>query len=583
MFASESVLATEWLPPVQTYECEDASNYRTGKWLSWAEAFDKVLVDQPYDWHFTITSVYYDTSTRDYDGRVFHYCMLPGYSHIDGDHSHMLMYAINVDSCFYNLGNEFITIGQPHTVDGERKCLADKACACNENLEGSDCVEMEKSTWVKHEPNITLVYEYRVNNQGQLCPPKEVPEKDCKESNTPLSNPIDCATGQKIQTETDYQGVGTDPLHYSRVYQSPLSDDPNSNPTSGMPWLNVSQPGFSIETFEDGAQLGLFTLGHKVMRTLFSPSGGGGWSSNPYMDPIGMVAGTGGGRSISYKSKVYQLNAAGQTVAKEESGIQRYTYSYNAAGLVSEIRNRFGAFLQFTYNADDRLILLTDQAGSEIHYTYDALGNLHEVIYPDATPGNLSDNPRRIYQYENSGLPYHLTGIIDESGLQVASFDYDASGRGVLSEHADGAERVVFSYPREGQAIVRFYRNNDADIYREEAYTYGKFRGAYQLTSRTIQICNDCALGNETWVYDYQGSLIKHTNMGGKVTVYGYDRDGRKLTQTVGHGSPGSQRTSYTWDTDLEKILTETTSSTVTTYNYDANGLLLSKSVTPVQ
>lgn len=582
IFSSEMVLATEWLPPVYTYECYTwGGNYRTGKRLTLSEAFEKVLEDQPYTF-FTITSVYYGTSVN-IVGAVLEKCYVPGFSNVTGEHGTSSLEEIDLESCFYYIGNQHITIGEPHLVNGELKCQTTKACNCDENLEGGECIPMEKATWVSHETNVTKVYEYRVNNQGQLCPPKEYPERDCKKSNTQFSNPIDCATGQKVQIETDYQGAGTDPLRYSRVYQSPLSDDPNSNPTSGLPWLDTGQPGLSFQTYEDGAQLGLFTIGHKVMRTLFSPSGGGGWSTNPYMDPIGMVGGTGGGRSVSYKGKVYHLNNAGQNEATEDSGIQRYTYSYNAAGLVSEIRNRFGAFLQFTYNADNRLIRLTDQAGSEVHYTYDTHGNLYQVVYPDATPGDMSDNPRKTYLYEKSDFPYHLTGITDESGLQFASFDYDANGRGILSEHADGAERVVFSYPEEGRAIVRFYRDTDTDVYREEAYTYGKFRGAYQLTSRTIQVCNDCTLGNETWTYDYKGLLLYHTNLNGVVTAYTYDSDGHKLSEIVGYGGTPSRTTRYTWDTDLEKVLTKTTDSSVTTFNYDANGLLLNKTVTPVQ
>lgn len=582
LVTSEMVIATEYLPPVLTYECLD-SPYRTGKWLSQSEAFDKVIEDQPHWWIMPVTTIFYVEVINEY-GQLRKYCQ----TNVDPDypeHGFLRYSDIIIESCSYNLGNELITIGSPALVNGEKKCTVPKVCDCDENLEGSECSPMEKVTWAKYEPNVTKIYEYPPNNQGQLCPPKEYPERDCKKSNTQFSNPIDCATGQKVQIETDYQGAGTDPLRYSRVYQSPLSDDPNSNPTSGLPWLNTGQPGLSFQTYEDGAQLGLFTIGHKVMRTLFSPSSGSGWSANPYMDPIGMVdgAGGGGGRSVSYKGKVYQLNAAGQNEATEDGGIQRYTYSYNAAGLVSEIRNRFGAFLQFTYNTDNHLIRLTDQAGSEIHYTYDAHGNLYQVVYPDATPGDLSDNPRKTYLYEKSDFPYHLTGITDESGLQFASFDYDANGRGILSEHADGAERVIFSYPEEGQTIVRFYRDTDTDVYREEVYTYGKFRGAYQLTSRTIQVCNDCVLGSETWTYDYKGLLLYHTNLNGVVTAYTYDSDGRKLSEIVGFGGGLSQTTKYTWDTDLEKVLTKTTDSSVTTFNYDANGLLLNKTVTPVQ
>jgi YD repeat-containing protein len=465
----------------------------------------------------------------------------------------------------------------------------DLVCPCNENVVGEQCVAMAEQNSMEWELNVAKLYRYPANNQGRRCDPFVIGELDgCKTNNTSspgtsFGNPIDCATGQKVQTDTDYQGAGADPLRYTRVYQSPLSEDQEGSPTSGVPWLNTSQPAFSLQTLEDGAQLGIFTIGHIVKRAFFSPSGSSGWSTNPYLDPIGFAGGTGVGRSVSYHGKVYRLNADGQTELTEDRGIQRYFYSYNDAGQVAEIRNRFGAYLQFTYDDDNHLIQLTDQAGTEIHYTYDATGNLSQVIYPDTTPGDLNDNPRKTYRYENADFPYHLTGIVDESGLLFASFDYDAMGRGILTEHANGAERVVISYPEEGQAIVRFYRDTDSDLYREEAYAYGKFRGAYRLTGRTIQVCNDCALGSETWTYGENGLLSRHQDMRGQVTTYSYDSDGRKLSETAAAGTSLARTTRYTWDTELEKIATVTTDASVTTYNYDANGQLLSKTITPVQ
>ncbi|MES9944510.1 MAG: hypothetical protein ABW080_06110 [Candidatus Thiodiazotropha sp.] len=138
LFTSETVVAIEWLPAVQTYECDSRSDsYRTGKWLSWNEAFDKVLEDQPSDWFFTITNAYYATYTRDYDGRVFEYCMLPGYRNSNGESGEISLDAIDIKECSYNLGNEFIVIGNPGLDDGEKKCSVVKACDCSENLVGA--------------------------------------------------------------------------------------------------------------------------------------------------------------------------------------------------------------------------------------------------------------------------------------------------------------------------------------------------------------------------------------------------------------------------------------------------------------
>jgi YD repeat-containing protein len=502
--------------------------------------------------------------------------------------------------CHYYQGDQLIEISSGDNVykgvvyvNGDAMCQVSEACGCSENLEGGQCVPMEEQysiEWAPDATNVAKLYQYPANNQGQRCPPVEYVELDGCNNDRPSSpgtgfgNPIDCATGQKVQIETDYQGAGADPIRYTRVYQSPLSDDPDGEPTSAPSWLNSNKPAFSLQSLSDGAQLGIFTIGHKVKRVLFNADGGSGWTTNPSMDPIGFGSVTGGGRGVIYNSKVYPLNASGQTQAIEENGIQRYAYSYNAAGQVSEIRNRFGAFLQFTYDDDNRLIRLTDQAGTQIHYTYDNHGNLTEAIYPDDTPGDLSDNPRKTYLYENSDFPYHLTGVIDESGLQFARFAYDANGRGILTEHADGAGRVTISYPEEGQAIVRFYRDTDTEAYREELYTYRMYRGTYRLTSRTIQICEDCGtLGSETWTYDYNGFLVQQEDMGGQKTTYTYDDEGRKLSATTAYLTNLARTTTYTWDTELDKLLTITTDSSVTTFSYDANGLLLSKTVTPVQ
>lgn len=565
------------------------------------EAFDKVFEDRPDP----------GGGTPD-EGSIIKVFYLEGYNRYMNDHCAYVLrdddgtafvvsgMTLRVeDSCYYYQGDRLIEISSGDNVykgvvyvDGEAMCIVATACACNENLEGNQCVPMEEQYSVEWEPdttNVAKLYPYPANNQGQRCEPVSYFERDgCNKNRTPspgtgFGNPIDCATGQKVQVEIDYQGAGADPLRYSRVYQSPLSNDPDGTPTSGLPWLNTSHPSFSLQTLSDGSQLGLFTIGQQVMRVLFNASGGGGWASNPHMDPIGLINGSGSGSGVSYHGKVYPLNSSGQTEATEVHGIQRYTYSYNEAGLVAEIRNRFGAFLQFTYNADNRLIRLTDQAGTEIHYSYDAQDNLHEVIYPDATPGNLSDNPRKTYLYEDANFPYHLTGIIDESGLQFAFFDYDANGRGILTEHADGTERVTISYPEEGQAIVRFYRDTNTEAYREEAYTYRMYRGAYRLTSRTIQVCDDCTLGSETWTYDYRGFLVQHENLKGRKTTYSYDDEGRKLSETVAYLTSLARTTIYSWDTELEKIHTITSDTSMTTFNYDTNGQLQSKTITPVQ
>lgn len=239
---------------------------------------------------------------------------------------------------------------------------------------------------------------------------------------------------------------------------------------------------------------------------------------------------------------------------------------------LSQVRNRFGDTLAHEYDSEGRLTRLADQEGVAVHYRYDNLGNLTEVIYPDATPDYLADNPRKTYLYERPDLPHHLTGVLDQNGDRYATFAYDEDGRAIRTEHADGAERVEVSYPAEGEAIVRFYQDAESDLYREEHYTYGFFRGAYRLTSKTIQACSDCTLGTETWTYNEIGLLERHTTLGGQITEWTYDDQGRKLTQTVAVGTPEARTTRYSWDDTHNKLKTIDTATEITHYDYGAKG-----------
>lgn len=105
---SEILYATEYLPPVLTYECQ-RNNYRTGKWLTQSEAFSKVIEDQPYWWLFPVTTMYYWSDTDEY-GVFREYCE----TNDDPDHPEhgsITLHDVILDHCSYNLGSELITIG----------------------------------------------------------------------------------------------------------------------------------------------------------------------------------------------------------------------------------------------------------------------------------------------------------------------------------------------------------------------------------------------------------------------------------------------------------------------------------------
>ncbi len=121
-------------------------------------------------------------------------------------------------------------------------------------------------------------------------------------------------------------------------------------------------------------------------------------------------------------------------------------------GLLVRVEDSFGHFLVFTYNSNNLIETVEDQSNIVYRYEYDALGNLTAVVYPDLTPSDNSDNPKRIYHYENTDYPNHLTGITDANGNRYATYVYDPYGQAISTEHAEtttngvGQERFQLDY-----------------------------------------------------------------------------------------------------------------------------------------
>lgn len=117
-----------------------------------------------------------------------------------------------------------------------------------------------------------------------------------------------------------------------------------------------------------------------------------------------------------------------------------------AGGYLLSAQDEHGRSLAFRYDAQGRIARIEDPAGQAIVFTYDAQGNLETLGWPD---GRV-----RRFVYENTALPWALTGVVDEAAARHASFGYDAEGRAVSTELAGGVNRYAASYASAPQATV---------------------------------------------------------------------------------------------------------------------------------
>jgi len=215
------------------------------------------------------------------------------------------------------------------------------------------------------------------------------------------------------------------------------------------------------------------------------------------------------------------------------------TYSYDGASRLSMVAGPDGHTLTIGYDASNRIATVTKSAGEIIGYAYDSASNLIRVNYPDGTA--------RIYHYENTAFPHHLTGIsyveVDGATTRYATFAYDATGKAISTEHAGGAERFTLQYDSDTQTTARDAANTT------EIMTFATNLGVKKLVSNVNQ--GDGKTLQQT--FDAQNNLTCKKDPDGRVTRYGYNSTNQRTFMTEGlagdcttsQATPASRTTTY--------------------------------------
>jgi len=267
------------------------------------------------------------------------------------------------------------------------------------------------------------------------------PRKDCDSGENTRGNPCNVATGAKVQSELDISVGG---LTFKRFYNS---NNAVTDTGIGRGWIHNFQR--AIRVARGGNSLLVVSVSGRGER----------WNK---------AAGVWRGDNDSDLSLTQQNDAPfGFTITKSNGSIEKYdvdglmtetidsnghstTLNYDLDRQLMSVTNQYGQSLSFTYESQ-RISTVTDSTGKVFSYEYDGLGNLVGAILPDLTPNDDTDNASRVYHYEDSSYPYHLTGITDENGNRYARYAYDANGKAISTEHAPttnpvGQERFELDY-----------------------------------------------------------------------------------------------------------------------------------------
>jgi RHS repeat-associated protein len=220
-------------------------------------------------------------------------------------------------------------------------------------------------------------------------------------------------------------------------------------------------------------------------------------------------------------------------------------YDYDPAGNLLKVTRPTGVFIGYTYDAAHRLTDIADALNNRIHYTLDLMGNrTKEEIFD--TNGTVVKTHSRQFDA--------LSRLQQDIGAynQTTSYQYDANGNLTQVTDANG-HATQHAY----DSLNRLIRSTDA--------LAGLTDYHYDAQDRLTQVTD---ANNHSTVYSYNGlgDLTQLDSPNSGISQYGYDSAGNRIGKT----NAANALVSYTYDA-LNRI---TRSDGGAQFYYDENGNL---------
>ncbi|MEO8024111.1 LamG-like jellyroll fold domain-containing protein, partial [Polaromonas sp.] len=426
-------------------------------------------------------------------------------------------------------------------------------------------------------------------------------------------NPIYPLVGGKVEAVTTGMSVGGQPLVFtydSAKQSAALAAGKTAKTFGNMPALG----GLWESSLHRNLALGTGDIGATLYRgnghTVSFRSSGGTYVADA--DVTGrFTAISGGYRYIDAKSRsIETYNTAGRLISWADIAGNALSFSYSsdagpgapAAGYLQTVTDNIGRSLSFAYSlpaggaaaTDGVISSVSDSMGRTVGVGFDPNGNLTHLTWQDAKV--------RQFVYEDTSLPWALTGVVDERGIRYSTFTYDTAGRALSTEHAGGVEKFSVSYGTPPQAtMTQTYDPVTALTTRIHGW---QAPSGVQITRPSGEVANassSTVLGyplptgfsqpagsgygasNNASTFDASGNLTSTDDFSGQRSCYAYDSGNRETVRVEGLASTincatvlpitatlpsGARKITTTWHPDWRLPVASAAPGTLTTLVY---------------
>lgn len=399
-----------------------------------------------------------------------------------------------------------------------------------------------------------------------------------------VGNPINVATGHKLESEVDYVdhewGSTSFPLKLARYYNS------NTNLKGGIfgvAWRSNFDKAIRL-TSSTTTAFAVRDVGGQIAFNLVSGQWVGSTNTIERLDRLLDTNGSPAGwRLFLRDNSVEDYDSQGRLISVTNRYGSIITLTYQG-GLLSRVIDQFGRSIEFRYNAQNLVSEMVDPIGQIYKYNYRrfTFGNdsnryqLANVYYPDETPDSSTDNPSRQYLYaepaymdvsstEMVNYSNRLTGIVDEEGVRYASFGYDSRGRAKLSVHGTHSEDgnsgeklnasrfdiryMVSTSTSTGSTSWKATSTNAKG--KQSDYTFKQIGSSRFASNVTRAPSSNCSGSNSSYTFDSNGFIDIVTDLNGVITDHDFNASGLEHKRVEAVGRSEQQVIETDWDTHI--------------------------------
>jgi RHS repeat-associated protein len=380
------------------------------------------------------------------------------------------------------------------------------------------------------------------SGQIEIVRPLSLPASVRLGHNCNGGDPVECATGNFAETQTDFaiggRGVG---LALARSYSAQAAATATAPGAFGYGWTNSF--GDSLTSEESGKKEKLTQADGGAVT--FTQSGSA-WVP-PAWSQYSLSGSPASGYTLTLPDQTkYAFSGAGRLLSVTDRNGNATTLSYDEAGRLKAISDPAGRQITLAYNGEGLVESATDPMGHVVKYAYEGK-NLVKVTEPGET------EPRWQFKYDAS---HRITTMTNGRGGKTTN-EYDSSSR-VVSQVDPAERKTTFEYAPFHTKVT----NKATGAVTDEWFT---------SNNQPFSVTNGygtAAATTRTFTYDEAGHMLAATDGAGHTTTYGYDAAGNRTSEK----DPLGHETKWSFNATHDVVSTTTPGGETTTIERDGKG-----------